>query len=300
MRANHRIWGAKSLVVVCVATIACAGTNTPGVYEPPDGFFDDPQLLIDFDRFPSGTWIPDQYNLRHEYGFWGVHFSVTGGPSSRFLKVPDAGGWGTDYISASNSLAAGHTSYATDNSAVTLVITFDTNTLRELPTRVGLVFTDSAPNNPFTVTAYSAQGAAVDAVTINTADYSWYSSDHAEDTFIGLSSAEGIQGVECTTEFMYGNGIWGFEIDNLQFSPFVLRSFNITNISSRCSNTVELHWQSVTHGVYSVYHSDTLTVADWTLPAPTDGWPITYTHWTNAMMPAVSNRFFRVRATSKY
>jgi endoglucanase len=199
----------------------------PGIYEAPEDFFSADSTLINFDYTPEGHLITNGTPISDQYACWGVRFSIEGGPESRHMEAITWGetGWGTDAISYPNTLAAVHGDYLWDNSSVVIVVEFDSDLFDDLPTTVGLVFTDSATDNPFTVRAYDSSGALVKTVTINTADTNAQSTDHIEDTFIGIRHQGGIQRVECTTEFMYGGGwfwgISGFEIDNVQFSPSV-------------------------------------------------------------------------------
>jgi hypothetical protein len=196
----------------------CTGGYVPqaGVYLPPLGFFAGTSTTIDFDRTPSGEAIAPGTAVRDQYAPWGVRFSVAGGADTRFLR---AGVWGTDYITAPNALQSGHESSLSDNRPVTVTISFDSAAFSQLPTAAGLVFTDSAPHNPFTLRAYGPGGELVGQVTIDTADTNWQSVGHAEDAFIGVKGCPAISRLEYTTQMMQNAGIYGVEVDNVQFSP---------------------------------------------------------------------------------
>lgn len=196
----------------------------PGVYAPPPGYFSANSTLVDFDHDASGQAIPHATPMVDQYAAWGVTFSsyVVGGGS---YAVAIGGGlshanlnWGWDQISEPNSLGVGCEETPADNSGPVLVIDFVDAAFQQLPTRVGVVFTDG-PQYPFSVLAFAAPGSIVDSVSIDTADTTYASTGHAEDTFVGVSSAQGISRVECTTERFQDGRVFGFEIDNLQFSP---------------------------------------------------------------------------------
>jgi pimeloyl-ACP methyl ester carboxylesterase len=192
-----------------------------GAIEAPPEFFSSTTRLIDFDFDSAGQPISHTTDINEQYASWGVRFSLRGGPdTSRLTTFINT--QAKDPISQPNSLFAWHTAWqnvlSPDNSAPTVVVTFDATALGGLPTEVAFVFTDSAPNNPFTAKVFSQNGVVLDTITINTADNSPYPDGHIEDTFIGFRTSQGIAILEFTTEFMLGSGIYGFEIDNLEFA----------------------------------------------------------------------------------
>jgi hypothetical protein len=201
------------MVALMAPAGAIAGYAMPGVYEPPANFFAGTPKLVNFDTDASGVAIPAWTDIREQYAAWGVTFSLaTGSPAGSTLK---AGTWGQDFISAPRALTATFDGYS-DNTGLTIVINLSDDHA-SFPTAAGLVFTDSGPNNPFTLTAFDASGAAADSVTIDTADGSWNSTDHAEDTFCGVQCLGGISRLEYSTRYLSASGIRGLEVDNLYF-----------------------------------------------------------------------------------
>jgi hypothetical protein len=219
---NSILVAACSLVLVGLCAPGRAGIATPGVTAPPEGFYPDGFVVIGFDTDLSGAEIPPDTDIRDQYKDLGVLFSLQDdAPTSAFLgTAPRPSGissWGNDAISQPNTLAAWHEE--SDNAGLTVVIDFvDSFFGSSLPTSAGLVFADSAPNNPFTLRAYDAAGALVDEVTIDTADGSAWSASHAEDTFCGVTFAGGISRLEYSTAFMSGSGITGVEIDDVSYA----------------------------------------------------------------------------------
>jgi hypothetical protein len=140
-------------LILSTAVEPDSGVATPGVVTPPAGFFAAGTRLIDFDTAPDGQPLPPGTSVRDQYGSSGVRFSVFGGPSSRELRTSFRT---PDPISGTNSLIAYHESHNQTNSPVTVAIDFDVSALDGLPLTAGFVFTDSAPNNPFTARAVSS------------------------------------------------------------------------------------------------------------------------------------------------
>ncbi len=190
-------------------------TVLEGQVEPPAGFFGPAEVLINFDELPNGDALAQGTAIAQQYESLGIEFTAISGPDSRFLQA--GFGSNTDFVSAPNSLAAGHLD-PSDNEAVEVEVNFIDANLTELPTEVGFVFTDSAPNNPFTVRFYDADDNLVDSVTINTADDSG-AGTVTEDTFIGIKDAGEISRFTYGTEFDHANNIFGMEIDDVRFSP---------------------------------------------------------------------------------
>jgi hypothetical protein len=145
-----------------------------------------------------------------------VNFQYGGGFSGfpEIFSIDNAAG---NAISLPNGLASFASSG--NNVSAPIVIDFIDSQFATLPTRVGIVFTDSSINNPFTMTAFSASGVVVDTATINTANASPFpSDDDTEDTFIGMQSSAGISKVELSTVRYQNDGIRGWEVDDLRFN----------------------------------------------------------------------------------
>jgi hypothetical protein len=211
--------GLLIFLVVASTNQAIGGYAVPGAYTPPAGYFPSGYRLVDFDTDAAGAAIPDGTAIANQYSAWGVNFAPkAGSPTSARLfantgGVKDGWDWGDDSISSPNTLAATHD--ASGSLPIAFVISFNDN----LPNTVGIVFTDSAPNDPFTVTAFDSADNQVDSVQIATADSTYRSTGHAEDTFCGLQYAGGIARLEVSLDFCSGSGIRGLEVDNLYIVP---------------------------------------------------------------------------------
>jgi len=208
-------------------TAAMAGVVTGGgVYEPPAGFWStypptNTFLVINFDTDTTGAAITNGTAITNQYQPWGVTFSLVSPPATAKLVANSPSSvlgnlsWGDDSISNPNTLACYDSSI---NGPLWVRIDFlPGNFPWGLPREAGLVFTDSPQNDPFTLKAYDINGVLVDSAVSNTADSSYASTGHAEDTFLGVTNAGGIRHLEYSTEFMWGGGIWGSEIDNVYF-----------------------------------------------------------------------------------
>ncbi len=176
-----------------------------GETDPPAGFFRRAPVEVDFDHAADGSEVPHNSRITDQYLALGVKFSADG--RARTISSGRSN-FAQDAISQPNSLAL--------ESHTELLVEFD----GRCPTAVGIVFTDSAPNNPFTITAFNAQGHAVAAESIDTADFSHASQDGAEDTFVGVRYGAGMAAVRLSVSKLSGDGIRGWEVDDLRFGDF--------------------------------------------------------------------------------
>jgi len=213
-------------------TAAMAGVLTYGTVstppEPPPGFWETYPptkafLMINFDTDPVGTTITNGTPITNQYQEkWGVTFSLVSPSATTHLEAKTAGAllghlpWGDDSISYPNTLACWYDYDPQVNGPLWVRIEFDPDKIF-LPREVGLVFTDSPHNDPFTLRAFDANGVLVDSAVSNTADNTYASTGHAEDCFLGVTSEGGIRYVEYSTDFMWGGTIIGSEIDNVYF-----------------------------------------------------------------------------------
>lgn len=184
----------------------------PSIITPPSGFFGPSSTLINFDKLPNGSNLPSAVQVSNQYAEKGVLFSLGNGglpiTSSPFFADP---------ISGPNSLFTSE--FGQGTSGAPIIIDFDDAKFLRLPMAVGLVFTDSSTNNPFTAKAYNQAGQVVDQITINTANNSYLPHPNdKEDTFIGLRSTAGISRVVVQPQKQGDAFIIGYEIDNVQFN----------------------------------------------------------------------------------
>ena len=189
---------------------------TPGRFAPPDELFGGSLTRIDFEMTPDGRQLPSGEAITDQFASLGVTVGFVGNPGAGVTQIfSETATSAADPVSGVNGLAT--FGGPGGNESPVVEILFDAAVLSELPTSVGLVFVDSAPNNPFTVRAYGAAGTLIETVEIDTADSSFASTDNAEDTFIGFQHAAGVARLEYSTSFLTGSGITGFEIDDLYF-----------------------------------------------------------------------------------
>ncbi|MHC4990769.1 MAG: hypothetical protein ACYTGC_07285 [Planctomycetota bacterium] len=92
----------------------------------------------------------------------------------------------------------------------TLTITFDENEMGQLPTRVGLAWTDGNPNALVRFEAFDADGDSIGAVETSLGDSSG-AGETAEDRFFGVRFNGGVHRITVYHEF------GGLEIDHLQY-----------------------------------------------------------------------------------
>ncbi|MEZ6091636.1 MAG: hypothetical protein R3C05_27200 [Pirellulaceae bacterium] len=187
--------------------------STPGVTIPPANFFGPRTTTINFETLPNGQALPNGVPITNQFAGLGVTFGFSSTAANQSTTIfDDTANGNADPISGTNSL------FTTGSGSPPVVrVDFDDAILGELPTSVGLVFSDGPQNVPFTVNAYDSAGRVVETATINTADNSPASTNTAEDTFIGFQHANGISRIEYTVANLTSGGVIGFEIDNLQF-----------------------------------------------------------------------------------
>ena len=217
-RTVSLIGSLSAILVIALFCSDCAlgGYAEPGVYEPPEEYFGDTFILIDFDYDPAGELIPDNTSISNQYQSKGAIFTPTdSSPESQWMAVHHSSdyGFGHDWISYPNTLASDHTDSL--STPIIVRVIFPPDMFVSMPTRVGIVFTDSCWDNPFTMQAFDSFGQIVDSITIDTADYTPWSSDHLEDTFCGVEYAGGIYRIEFGTQYKDNGSITGMEVDNL-------------------------------------------------------------------------------------
>ena len=91
--------------------------------------------------------------------------------------------------------------------SLSVTFTFDEAALGDLPTSVGLVWTDGA--NPVTFTAYDETGTVIETIVTNIADASIVG-ETAEDRFFGVTHAAGIWKLTVSDPA-------GIEVDHIQY-----------------------------------------------------------------------------------
>jgi len=174
-----------------------------GAVTPSSGFFSRAPTVIDFDTLSDGSIVPNCKTISDQCAEMSVTIFQEGEFETRTGSQTDLG---SDGISPFNTLAA--VDQATELTAI----------LDEpLPTRVDVVFTDGPKNDPFSLITFGADGMEVDRITIDHADNNPQSFDRSEDTFVGVTSDEGIAKVVISIQFFRGPNVRSWEIDDFQF-----------------------------------------------------------------------------------
>jgi len=188
--------------------------NAKGDINQPAGFFSPGYKIVNFDHDTNGTPLPFATETNNPldpnlYSAWGVTFSTES----------------TLYIASSNQTPGSAVDYAQNSPPNSLFSwksyrgpngpNYALFSANQLPTAVGIDFTDGTEGDPFYIQAYDKSGSLIPGskVSIDYADNTYYTS-FGEDAFVGIAYRDGISKLEWGSKFpRYG----GLEVDNLMF-----------------------------------------------------------------------------------